>query len=147
MRPSESILPRRDLARITVGQPYSILPSLIGEYWKAARRTPWGLSDYAYIYAKELFRLVFSPGAAFPVFALVCFGALLLKFDRQQPWRDPYLHLVFLATMYAAARTAALPGEPDRALAFPYVLIAIAFIHACVFIKTSDKPDLIQHSQ
>ena len=106
-----------------------------------------GLSDYAYIYAKELFRLVFSPGAAFPVFALVCFGALLLKFDRQQPWRDPYLHLVFLATVYAAARTAALPGEPDRALAFPYMLITIAFIHACVFIKTSDKPDLIQRSQ
>ena len=41
VRPSESILPRRDLARITVGQPYSILPSSIGEYWKAARQTPW----------------------------------------------------------------------------------------------------------
>jgi hypothetical protein len=106
-----------------------------------------GLSDYAYIYAKELFRLVFSRGAAFPVFALVCFGALLLKFDRPQPWRDPYLHIVFLATVYAAARTAALPGEPDRALAFPYMLITIAFIHACVFIKTSAKPNLIQRSQ
>ena len=47
----------------------------------------------------------------------------------------------------AAARTAALPGEPDRALAFPYMLITIAFIHACVFIKTGDKPDLIQRSQ
>jgi len=106
-----------------------------------------GLSDYAYIYAKELFRLVFSRGAAFPVFALVFFGTILLKFDRPQPWRDPYLHIVFLATVYAAARTAALPGEPDRTLAFPYMLITIAFIHACVFIKTGAKPDLIQRSQ
>ena len=37
----ESILPRRDLARITVGQPYSILLSLIGGYCKAALRIPW----------------------------------------------------------------------------------------------------------
>jgi hypothetical protein len=118
--------------------------------WRILEGTPassLGLSDYAYIYAKEAFRLVFSPGTAFPVFALVGFGAILLKFDRLQPWRDPYLHLVFLATLYAAARTAALPGEPDRALAFPYMLITIAFIHACVFIKTSAKPNLIQRSQ
>ena len=106
-----------------------------------------GLSDYAHIYAKEVFRLVFSRGAAFPVFALAGFGALLLKFDRLQPWRDPCLQLVFLAAVYAAARTAALPGEPDRALAFPYMLIAIALIHACAFIKTSDKADLIQRYQ
>jgi len=103
-----------------------------------------GLSDYAYIYAKELFRLVFSRGAAFPVFALVGFGAVLLKFDRPQPWRDPYLQLVFLAAIFAAARTAAMPGEPDRALAFPYMLVTIAFIHTCVLIKTSDNQNLIR---
>src|SRR4029078_5808814 len=106
-----------------------------------------GLSDYAHIYAKEVFRLVFSRGAAFPVFALAGFGALLLKFDRLQPWRDPCLQLVFLAAVYAAARTTALPGERYRTLAFPYMLIAIAFIHACAFIKTNDKADLIQRYQ
>ena len=78
---------------------------------------------------------------------VVFYDKPLLKFDRLQPWRDPCLQLVFLAAVYAAARTAALPGEPDRALAFPYMLIAIALIHACAFIKTSDKADLIQRYQ
>ena len=49
------------------------------------------LSAYANVYLKEIFRMFFSRGVAFPSFVLVAFGALVLRYDPPQSWRDPYV--------------------------------------------------------
>jgi len=88
-------------------------------------------ADYAYIYAKEIAKLFLARNSGFPIFALVGLGAFLLKI-RLRPWSDPYFHLVLLAVICMIARTAAFPGEPERALVFPYTLMLLALIQACV---------------
>jgi hypothetical protein len=90
--------------------------------------------DYINAYTKEIFRMFFTRGAVFPLFVLVGLGALLLRYDPPQSWRDPYVQLVLLSAVYMIARTAAIPGESDRALVFPYALIIVSFIHACIFL-------------
>jgi len=94
-----------------------------------------GLSDYAIVYAKEIFRMFFTRGVAFPIFLLVGIGALLLRHDPPPSWQDPYVQVILVAAVYVTARIAALPGETDRALAFPYMLIAISFINVCIFLR------------
>ena len=87
--------------------------------------------DYIDVYAKEIFRMFFTRGVMFPLFAMLGIGAFLLRYDPPHSWQDPYVQLVLLAAVCIAIRTAAMPGESDRALVFPYMLIAVSFIHAC----------------
>ena len=84
--------------------------------------------------------MFFTRGVVFPLFLLVGIGAFLLRYDPPKSWRDPYVQLVLLAAIYMAARTAALPGESDRALVFPYMLTVISFIHACLFLRKRSAP-------
>jgi len=93
------------------------------------------VSEYIGVYAKEVFRMFFTRGVVFPLFVLVGIGAFLLRYDPPKSWRDPYVQLVLLAAVCMAARTAALPGESDRALVFSYILMVVAFVHACFSLR------------
>ncbi len=90
------------------------------------------LSDYAYVYAEEIFKLFSSRNAVFPLITLSAMGAFMLKFDLPRLLRDRYFHLVLLAAVSMAARTAAMPGEPERSLLFSLMLSTVALVYACV---------------
>ena len=91
------------------------------------------LLDYLKIYAGRLDR-VFMGRGELPMFLLVGFGALCLK-ARLGLIRDRYAHLVVIAAVLAVARMTILPAEAWRALLLSYMLVTIAFIHACVQLQ------------
>ena len=97
--------------------------------------TPFGLFDYVNVYVKELFRMFFTRGVAFPSFLLIGIAIFLMRYHSPQLWHEPYVQLALVALLYIVARTAVLPGEPDRALVFPYTLLAICFIRACYLCR------------
>jgi hypothetical protein len=92
------------------------------------------LTDYVTVYAKEFARMILARGSAFPLFVMAGFGALLLKLEREA-WRDPYVQLLLLTAICAAARTLAFPGESERSLVFAYMLTTLTLIEACAALK------------
>ena len=89
------------------------------------------LSDYAHVYAEEIFKLFSSRNAVIPLVTLAALGALMLKFDLARLLLDRYFHLVLLAAVSMAARTAAMPGEPERSLLFSLMLSTVALVYVC----------------
>jgi hypothetical protein len=105
----------------------------------ASFRSPLGLRDYLRIYVQQLDNMVFLGPNGFALFALVGFGAFLLKLGHR-PWHDPYFHLIALAAVFMAARTLALPDGAYRMLLASYLMLALALIQACVSLDARYRP-------
>lgn len=91
------------------------------------------LMDYGMFYLGRLDHILIGQGEA-PMFALIAFGALVLTYGFGM-LRDRYVHLILLAAFIAVVRMIILPTEAFRALLPCYMLVTVAFIHACARCK------------
>ncbi len=89
--------------------------------------------DYALMYIGRLDRIVFGQDEV-PIFVLIGFGGLCLK-ARFDPLRDRYVHLIVIAAILMVARMIILPSEAFRALLPCYMMLIIAFVHACAELQ------------
>jgi hypothetical protein len=102
--------------------------------------SPLKLEDYFRIYRQQIATEIMDPLHGLAIFVLAGFGAAAMKV-RAGNFRDPYLHLVFLASTLAIGRILILPASFYRALLPCYMMATVALIHACVFAMAS-FPDL-----
>jgi len=91
---------------------------------------PLGLKDYLWIYVRGFDRLVFMSTEYFGIFAAIGWSAIFLTI-RRWSYDDKYLHLVLIATVCAATRVMVLAYDFARALLPCYLMLLIAFVHAC----------------
>jgi hypothetical protein len=89
--------------------------------------------DYARMYIGRLDRIVFGQDEV-PTFVLIGIGGLCLKV-KSDPFTDRYAHLIVIAAVLMVARMIILPSEAFRALLPCYIMVTIAFVHACVELQ------------
>lgn len=101
--------------------------------------SPLGLGDYAMIYLRQVDRAIFLPSEGLPLFLLVGFGVLLLKWRQPPALRDRYLQLALLGLAFIAVRTLAFPGDAHRALVAPYLMLVVSFVQACAALEAARR--------